>query len=123
MVDVEEPLFARYLFVSPKSAEHSISSVQFTGGVQKLIKFGAELVPIDNKIISILREREDPETGFHSLPAPQIARGERVRVATGVLEGLDAIFEARTGHDRAIVLLELLGQQTRTEVLLDELES
>ena len=46
-------------------------------------------------------------------------RGDLARV----LAGIDAVFEKKSGKDRVVVLLEILGQQTRAEVAIEELET
>jgi transcriptional antiterminator RfaH len=121
MVDVAQPLFPRYLFVATSSVDQSIAPAQYTAGVQKMVKFGFEYVHVSGSIIESLKSREDPETGFHIPLPPTFNRGDRLRIASGVLAGLEGIFEARSGQDRVIILLELLGQQARAEVQLDEL--
>lgn len=120
--EVEQPLFPRYLFAAPGRAKQSIGPVQFTVGVQKLVRFGTVYLPVPEAVVTALRAREDPETGCHRLKTPVMKRGDRVRIGSGALAGIEGVFEARTGRDRVIVLLELLGRQTPTVVPLEELE-
>ena len=122
MVEVEQPLFPRYLFVAVTNSERSISSAQYTAGVQKLIRFGIELLPVSEDVISTLKSHEDSETACHHLVLPELKLGDRLRIGSGPLAGIEGVFEARSGKDRVVILLELLGQQTRTEVSLDELD-
>jgi transcriptional antiterminator RfaH len=122
-IDVEEPLFPRYLFAAPTQQEQSISPMQYTSGVQKLVKFGHIYLSVSDDIVEAIRKREDPSTGFHRLAMPSLKPGDAVRMKTGPFAGIDGIFEAQSGQDRVIVLLEILGQQTRTEVSIGELES
>ena len=122
-VDVEEPLFPRYLFVATTSEEHSIAPVQYTAGVQKLVKFGHLYMSVSSEIVTSIKQREDPEIGLHRFELPKVRKGDPVRIRSGVLAGLDAVFEKKTGKDRVVVLLELLGQQTRAEVAIEELET
>ena len=122
-VDVDEPLFPRYLFAAATQQDQSISPMQYTRGVQKLVKFGHIYLSVSNDIVEAIRKREDPDTGFHRLTMPSLKPGDAVRMKTGPLAGIDGIFEAPSGQDRVIVLLEILGQQTRTEVSIGELET
>ena len=122
MQEVEEPLFPRYLFIATGQPTQSIGPAQFTHGVQKLVRFGEVFPSVPEAVISALRGREDPETGCHRLVAPVMKLGDRVRIGSGAFEGIEGIFEARTGPDRVVVLLNLLGQQTRTVIPLEKLE-
>ncbi len=122
MIEVEQPLFPRYLFVAVTSSEQSISPAQYTAGVQKLIRFGVEFLLVPEAVVKTLILHEDPETGCHRLVPPDLKRGDRLRIASGTLEGLEGVFEARTGKDRVVIFLQLLGQQTRAEIPLEELD-
>ena len=122
MVDVEEPLFPRYLFVAPSNPEQSISPVKYTAGVSNIVRFSGDFEPVPQGMIEALQAREDPETGYHSLAPPNLQPGQRVRIQTGAFAGLEGVFEARAGRDRVIVLFELLGQKARTEIAIEELE-
>jgi transcriptional antiterminator RfaH len=122
MVDVVQPLFPRYLFVAPGDEEQSITPVKYTAGVSKLVRFAIDYVPVPAGVVDALRACEDPDTGFHRLVAPNMKPGEPVRIQTGAFAGIDAIFEAQSGRDRIIVLMELLGQKVRAEVAIGELD-
>ena len=120
--EVEEPLFPRYLFVSAAQGEQSIGPVQYTRGVQKLVRFGTYCLPVPEDMVAAIRQREDPETGYHRLELPGLMTGDPVRIASGAFAGIEAVFEARSGPDRVVVLLKILGQQAQAVVPIDELE-
>lgn len=122
-VMVEEPLFPRYLFAAPGRDSQSIAPVQYTAGVQKVVKFGHLYRSVSDDIVESLKKREDPGTGFHCLAMPTMVAGDHVRIKTGPLTGIDGVFEARSGQDRVIVLLEILGKNTRAELSIGELEN
>ncbi len=122
MVEIVEPLFPRYLFVSVRDKEQSISPIRNTAGVSKLVRFSVDYVPVPQGMIEALRAREDPDTGFHRLTTPNLKQGDRVRIQAGAFAGIEGVFEALAGRDRVIVLFELLGQPARTEIAIDELE-
>ena len=121
MVEVVQPLFPRYLFVAPGEGQ-SIAPVRYTAGVSKLIRFGTYYLPVSAGLVEALKSREDPATGYHRLIAPKMNRGDSVRIQTGPFAGIEGIFEAQTGQERVIVLLELLGQKVRAEVAVGELD-
>ncbi len=122
MVEIIQPLFPRYLFVAPTNLEQSISPVRYTAGVSNLVRCSDDYVPVPQGMIEALQAREDPETGYHRLTATNLKQGDRVRIQTGAFAGIEGVFEAHSGRDRVIVLFELLGQQTRTEIAIEELE-
>jgi transcription antitermination factor NusG len=45
-----------------------------------------------------------------------IAPGARVTIAAGALVGFDAIYAGMTASDRELILIEMLGRQTRVEI-------
>ena len=121
MALVEEPLFPRYLFVSTCHAAQSISPVRSTRGVQKLVKFGTYMLPVTGDIVTAIREREDPETGYHRLELPGLKPGDQVRIRSGAFAGIEGIFQKRSSKDRVVVLLEILGQQAEAAIPIGEL--
>ncbi|ANB03160.1 transcription/translation regulatory transformer protein RfaH [Ectothiorhodospira sp. BSL-9] len=114
--ELEEPLFPRYLFVSPSYGEQSLAPVRSTRGVSHLVRFGGECVPVAGELIEALRKREDPQTGCHHLNLAPLQPGQRVMITAGPLAGMEAIFQAQNSEERVIVLLNCLGRGTRTQV-------
>ena len=57
MVEIDEPLFPRYLFVAPTDQEQSISPVRYTAGVSKLVRFSAEFEPVPQSMIEATARR------------------------------------------------------------------
>jgi len=86
------------------------------------VRFGTLYLPVPQDVVTALRDREDPKIGCHRLEVPAMQRGDRVRIDSGAFKGIDGVFEVRTGRKRVIVLLNLLGQQTRTEISLEDIE-
>ena len=121
MVDVVQPLFPRYLFVSPCDRQ-PLAPIGHTAGVSTLVRFGSDYRPVSRGIVEALKSREDPDTGYHCLTPPNLERGDRVSIRAGAFAGIDGIFEARSGQERVVVLLELLGQTVRAEVAVGELD-
>ncbi len=48
--------------------------------------------------------------------------GDPVSIKTGVLAGLSGVFAQRSGKDRVVVLLEILGHQAQAAIPLAELD-
>jgi transcriptional antiterminator RfaH len=113
---VQEPMFARYLFVRLDTSGHergqgqSWSPIRSTVGVSELVCFGSRPARVDDALIATLRERE---TAQQASPTTLFAHGDNVRITEGAFAGLDAIYQmnqANDGEARAIVLLDLLSK-------------
>ncbi|MGV8935015.1 MAG: transcription/translation regulatory transformer protein RfaH [Gallionellaceae bacterium] len=112
---VDEPLFARYLFIhlNTGQAGKSWGPIRSTKGVSRLVAFGAEPAVVDDQLIHILQARESllltqPQRLFES--------GERVLVTGGPFAGLEAIYQISDGESRAMVLIELLSKFSRLNI-------
>ncbi len=106
---VQEPMFARYLFVrlDTSGQGQSWSPIRSTVGVSELVCFGSRPARVDAALITSLREREmkqqaDPDALFSS--------GDSVRITEGAFAGLEAIYQMNDAEGRAMVLLDLLSK-------------
>lgn len=109
------PLFPRYLFVRLDREIDSWAPIRSTLGVISLVRFGQLPSPVPDALIEYLRSREDEE-GLHALSPAEYERGARIRITTGGLTGYEGIFVAPTSRQRVLVLLDILGKQTRAVV-------
>ena len=113
---VEEPLFPRYVFVGA-SEEQSWSPVRSTLGVSALVRFGGRVSTVPEGLVESLRHASlAPEA-----QQPLFERGQRVRITAGDFAMLEAVFDIAEGEERATVLLDLLGRQTRVKVAVGDL--
>jgi transcriptional antiterminator RfaH len=107
-------LFPRYLFVRLEEGRQSLAPVRSSLGVSDVVRFGTNYAVVPGKVVRDLRAREEPASGLHRLVGSEpFVRGAPVRVWTGPLDGLEGVFERHDGAERVIVLLSLLGQETR----------
>lgn len=109
---VVEPLFPRYLFIQVDADEQSLAPVRSTLGVAGLVRFGHLLRPVPDQVIECIRQAEDPDTHQHHDDEWPHKPGDEVRILEGPCAGLNGIFQAQTGEERALLLIELLGRQT-----------
>ena len=120
-----EPLFPGYVFVqlpAPETDAGNWYAVRWAPGVRRILGTEGSPVPMPADAIEAIRARVR-DLGFVR-PGARFSPGTRVRIRSGPLAGLEAIFDrpiSRTG--RVLVLLELLGQVGRTEVDQFDLES
>ncbi len=106
---VQEPMFARYLFVrlDTSGQGQSWSPIRSTVGVSELVCFGSRPARVDASLITSLRERE---TAQQADPDALFAYGESVRIIEGAFAGLEAIYQMNDAEGRAMVLLDLLSK-------------
>jgi len=107
--EVVEALFPRYLFVCVDLEQQSVGPIRSTRGVAGLVRFGQDLKPVPAPIIEALRQQVALGGGCITR-IHHFRHGDAVTIAEGALAGLQAIFQAETGADRVLVLLELLGR-------------
>ncbi|NNE04391.1 MAG: transcription/translation regulatory transformer protein RfaH [Xanthomonadales bacterium] len=110
-----QPLFPRYLFLKAVPETQNLATVRSTRGVVGLVRSGFELVRVPEAVINMIRARLD-ESGLVRLDPAPVEEGDRVRVFDGPFCGAEGILEAKTGEQRAMLLMDLLGRQTRVEV-------
>ncbi len=114
--DVVEPLFPRYLFVNVDADQISVAPIRSTLGVTGLVRFADRPARVPCEVIQALMNAADLDTGLHKFGRPLFQPGDRVRFMEGPFAGLEGIFSLEKGEERAIVLLELLGNQNRVPV-------
>ena len=80
-----------------------------------LVRFAYQPAQVPDDLIAALREREGPE-GIVLVAREVFRRGTRVRINDGKFAGYEGIFFARSGHDRVVILLDIMGKNARTTV-------
>jgi transcriptional antiterminator RfaH len=114
-VQVTESLFPNYIFIYLTLGETNIEPIRSTYGVLRLVRFGEVIAPVPALLIRDIWQRMDDQEVVDS-GRPQFESGERVRIEGGAFDGLEAIFQCESGEQRAILLLDLLGQEVRATV-------
>ena len=116
-----EPLFPRYLFIHLDAETDAWRPIRSTIGVSALEQFGQHPARVPDGLIAALREHETGQ-GVHEIPVEPLREGDRVRIVDGTLSGYEGIFLARSGRDRVVVLLEVMGKPSRISLDPDTLE-
>ncbi len=114
-VDGLEPLFPRYLFVNLSDQSDDWSPIRSTVGVSHLVRFGDVAARVPDALVTRLRRRE-AEDGARERTGERLRAGDQVRIVDGVLRGYEAIFEAKTGKERVLLLLEIAGRAATVRV-------
>ena len=77
-----------------------------------MVRFGGQVAKVPTRLIEGLRDAaEEPRAA-----RPLFKRGQRVRILAGDYAALEAVFDMAEGEERATVLVELLGRQSRVRV-------
>jgi transcriptional antiterminator RfaH len=114
------PLFPRYLFLHLREGQQALGPVRSSLGVANIVRFGPQFAVVPDVVVVGLKSRADSNSGLHRLrPQPAVEHGEAVRVATGPFAGLEGVFDRSLGADRVVVLFDILGRQTPTEISRD----
>ena len=112
-----EALFAGYLFINVQPQQNCLTytSIRSSRGVSKIVGFGAEPISIPETLIEQLKLRESAGLACaKSEDLPQV--GDQINIIEGPFKGLQALYSHTDGQQRAIVLINLLHQQTPTSL-------
>lgn len=120
---VARPLFPRYLFVGVNEDNQRWRAIKSTIGISNLVSFDGAPTPIDEDIITSLRDRED-EAGMVSLATRSLfKKGDPVRLLGGALSERIGLFDSIDDKMRVTVLLDLLGRQLRVRAPIETVQA
>jgi transcriptional antiterminator RfaH len=112
-------LFPTYVFVRGGDRFYPIL---WTNGVVRLLMCGDQPATLADDIVANIRKRE--RSGFVILPTPakRLKKGQNVRISNGSFRGHIGLYDGMSNHERARVLLDLLGQKVSVELPDRDLE-
>jgi transcriptional antiterminator RfaH len=105
---VEEPLIRCYIFVNIDMNDYY--KVLNTRGVVNYITFEGKAVPIPDNQIEVLRKIVATEADVE-VTADNFAPGDKVRVVSGPMHGLEGELVNFRGNRRVMVRIDHIGQQ------------
>ncbi len=112
---VYEPLFPGYLFIELDLERQNTAPIRSTRGVMRLVRLGATLQPFPESLLNALMQAQKaPGEAIDS--ANMFKSGDEVRLISGPMAGLKAIFKARNSQERVILLLNILGAETQVSM-------
>ncbi|HFC54192.1 MAG TPA: transcription/translation regulatory transformer protein RfaH [Gammaproteobacteria bacterium] len=120
-VMVIEAMFPRYLFVCFESGQDNISSIRYTRGVSRLIRFGDELARVPDSVIRLLKESASDPSGMYIELLPEPKKGDRVSIVGGAFAGLSGVFYKKSGEERVIILLNFIGKQNKVTLKREQI--
>lgn len=115
---VEEAMFPGYLFVELQVNGELWSKIRSTRGVRDFVKFGGVPAKISYELLEKLKVIDTTTEFENNTPK----KGEPVRVTSGPFKDLEGVFDMPDGEQRSIVLLNLLGKETKLEVSNTDIE-
>ena len=115
-LSVIAPLFPGYLFAR-FDIQSQYRAVTYARGVRKLVSFGSMPAMVDDIVVDSIKMRMSD--GCLVLPQPSFEHGQVVKIQSGPLQGLEAVFERQmSDQQRAVLLLKALAYQMRLVVPL-----
>lgn len=105
----DEPLFPGYLFIELDRVQDNWLPIRSTRGVSQIVRFDNQPLPVPLVVIEKIRCRITP-------PCSAFKAGERVEIRTPGGAAVAALFAAKDGTERVILLLNLLHRESRVSV-------
>jgi len=113
-----EPLFPGYMFVKLEQADPSWAKLRSTRGVVRVVSFANKPAGISDDVIQQIKDSLDSVAQQGGL-----RHGEAVQLGEGPFEGINAVFQAYDGEERAIVLINFMQTQQRVKVPVSALKA
>jgi len=111
-----EPMFPRYLFIQLADYREDWGPIRSTRGVVGLVRLGDEVPIVPDDLIDELSIRHD-DGGAIDLTAYQALKpNDKVEITAGPFAGYQGLYHARTGEQRAVILLEILNRQQKIQI-------
>ena len=117
-LDIKAPLFPGYLFMGTAIDPIPWKSINGTRGVSKAVTLDGVYRPVSAYIIEGLQNRCDEHGVLQQLN--DIVATDRVKIERGPFAEFVCTVEQIKDDQRAWVLIDILQQQTRAEVSLDD---
>jgi transcription antitermination factor NusG len=117
-VELSLPLFPCYLFL--RGMKDRRLDVVTTPGIVSILSVNGEVAVIPESEIESIRKAI--EWGNRVEPHPFLRRGDRVRVISGPLQGLEGILVRRKNLYRLVLSVELLERSAAVEVDISSVE-
>ena len=108
-----EPLFPRYVFVQLEEGIDDFSPIRSTLGVASLVKFGNVPAKLCHQAIDYIIGQEKSLQQGGDGGRLDWKPGTPLQVLDGPMAGLRGVFQKTQSDERIIILLEILGKQSR----------
>jgi transcriptional antiterminator RfaH len=120
---VLQPLFPNYLFIQLDEHVVNFNAIRSTRGVGSFVRFGLNHAVIGNGIIEDIKKSIAGEKQGKSLvELLAYCQGNTVELTQGSLKGLEAIYQAKDGLERSVLMVKMLGQESQVSVNNEDFE-
>ena len=116
------PMFPRYILFRPHTSKQSVSAARSTRGVMSLVSFGGNIATLPDETVQGIRSIEHIRNQVEAQDLNPLRAGQPVRVAGGIMEGLEGLVQ-RVSSRRVAVLLQLMGRPTQVHLDRHNLEA
>ncbi|MDH5434499.1 MAG: transcription/translation regulatory transformer protein RfaH [Gammaproteobacteria bacterium] len=108
---VDEALFSGYLFVYLSPQSPIWHKVRSTRGVRDWVRFAHNVAQLPTALVEEILNQQNTmeEESVMRFYKP----GESVRILSGPFQGLTGIYQASSGEERAIILIDFLGNTSQ----------
>ena len=117
-VRIEEPVIPGYVFTRMRPGQRN--AVLSAPGVIRMLSFNGRPAAIEDSEIESIRRCV--ERGVRLGPHPSLTVGDRVRVRSGVLEGLEGQITRCKDGRRLVIPITLIGQSVAVDIDVELLE-
>lgn len=114
-------LFPGYLFAKAKLSSGDWRAINSTYGVSRIVTTGSKPTPVPTGLVEAIKARCDG--GDMVAPELNFTEGDEVRVQHGPFADWVGKVLAVEGEQRAWILLDFLGRETRVAVNLHDLDA
>jgi len=111
---VEVPMFRGYLFAQFAADSAERTAILRTVGVVRIVGFGQKYSEVPAEQIAMLRRLADERALLH--PHRYLRVGQRVKVASGALAGVEGILVRIRKQDRLVVAVDAIRQAVAVEL-------
>src|SRR5690554_5371207 len=112
-----EPLFSGYVFVNLDQTDPNWAKLRSTRGVARVVSFANKPAAISDDIIQCVKDSLGSVARQGGLKP-----GQTVQLEDCAFEGINAVFQAYDGEERAIVLIRFMQTQQRVKVSVSSLK-
>jgi len=114
-----KPLFPGYVFVGLGAEAINARAIGSTYGISSLVRFGTSAAQVPSGLICQLRQRCDSENAL--IPDHAFQSGDTVKIQSGPFADFLATVASLPSEQRAWVLIDLMGRETRVAVEVNAL--
>jgi len=113
-VVVSEAMFTGYVFINISPEDGLWHKVKSTRGIRDWVRFAAKPAKLPENLVEELIYQEKKES--KSIIKKCFKAGDTIRILSGPFQGLTGIFQATSGVERSMILIEFLGNANYLKV-------